>query len=120
MPRLRRSRTASPGITRQRRGRGFAYRDPQGLPIDGETRARIDELVIPPAWTDVWICPYPNGHIQATGVDAAGRRQYVYHPYWREQKDRIKFDRALDLAGTLAGARRQVTRDLRGTGASRD
>lgn len=120
MARLRRSRTASAGISRQRRGRGFSYRDAVGRPVDAETRSRIDELAIPPAWTDVWICPHPNGHIQATGLDAAGRRQYLYHPGWREQKDRVKYDRALELAGTLTAARRQVTRDLRGDGASRD
>ena len=66
-------------------------------------RQRIEQLAIPPAWTDVWIAPYPNSHIQATGVDAAGRRQYIYHPNWREQKDRIKFDRALRLAESLPG-----------------
>ncbi|QEE60613.1 DNA topoisomerase IB [Salinibacterium sp. dk2585] len=120
MPRLRRSNTASSGITRRRRGKGFSYRDSAGLPIDGATRLRIEQLAIPPAWTEVWICRYPNGHIQATGVDAAGRRQYLYHPQWREQKDRVKFDRALELAGALSPARRQVTMDLRGDGASRE
>lgn len=72
--------------------------------------------MIPPAWTDVWICPYPNGHIQATGVDAAGRRQYLYHPTWRQQKDRLKFDRVLALAESLPAARRRVTLDLRTEG----
>ena len=72
-----------------------------GDAVDAETRDRILSLVIPPAWTDVWISPYPNGHIQATGVDAAGRRQYLYHPDWRIHEDRVKFDRALDLAATL-------------------
>lgn len=80
---------------------------------DPELKQRIAHLAIPPAWTDVWICPYPNGHIQATGVDAAGRRQYLYHPTWRQQKDRLKFDRALALAESLPSARRQVTLDLR-------
>lgn len=88
--------------------------------MDAHTRARIEALVIPPAWTDVWICPYPNGHIQATGVDAAGRRQYLYHPTWREQKDRIKFDRVLSLAESLPGARRRVTMDLRTEGNTRE
>jgi DNA topoisomerase-1 len=104
-----------------RAGRGFSYRDARGTAItDPELRARIEHLAIPPAWTDVWIAPYPNGHIQATGVDAAGRRQYIYHPTWREQKDRIKFDRALALAESLPSARRQVTMHLRETGATRE
>ena len=85
-----------------------------------ETRDRILSLVIPPAWTDVWISPYPNGHIQATGVDAAGRRQYLYHPDWRIHEDRVKFDRALDLAATLPAARRGVTIDLRREGVPRE
>lgn len=87
---------------------------------DAELRARFDGLGIPPAWRDVWIAPYPNGHIQATGVDAAGRRQYIYHPTWREQKDRIKFDRSLRLAESLPGARRGVTLALRSDGATRE
>ncbi|MCW4385320.1 DNA topoisomerase IB [Salinibacterium sp. SYSU T00001] len=119
MPRLRRSKTAAPGITRRRAGRGFSYRAPDGSPVDAATRERIASLAIPPAWTDVWICTFDNGHIQATGVDAAGRRQYLYHPAWREQKDRVKFDRALELAATLSSARRQVTIDLRGDGLSK-
>jgi DNA topoisomerase-1 len=82
--------------------------------VDAATRARIDALVIPPAWTEVWICPFPNGHIQATGRDAAGRTQYLYHEAWRLQKDRVKFDRMLELAASLPPARRRVTRDLRG------
>lgn len=118
--RLRRSNTAGTGVTRRRSGRGFSYRDASGSPVDAETRERIRALAIPPAWTDVWISPFANGHIQATGVDAAGRRQYLYHQQWREQKDRVKFDRALELAGSLAGARRSTTIDLRGDGASRE
>jgi DNA topoisomerase-1 len=114
MPRLRRTDSTRPGVTRVRAGRGFTYRDELGTTItDRELRARIEHLAIPPAWTDVWIAPYPNGHIQATGVDGAGRRQYIYHPTWREQKDRIKFDRALSLAESLPSARRLVTMDLR-------
>lgn len=97
-----------------RAGRGFSYKDPSGHPVtDRALRRRIEGLAIPPAWTDVWICPYANGHIQATGVDAAGRRQYIYHPTWREQKDRLKYDRALSLAESLPAARRRVTMDLR-------
>ncbi|BDZ49074.1 hypothetical protein GCM10025867_13150 [Frondihabitans sucicola] len=114
MPRLRRTDSTRPGVTRARSGRGFTYRDDRGRTItDPDLRARIEHLAIPPAWTDVWIAPYPNGHIQATGVDGAGRRQYLYHPTWREQKDRIKFDRALSLAESLPAARRLVTMDLR-------
>ena len=103
-----------------RAGRGFRYTTDEGDPVDDATRERIVALVIPPAWTDVWIAPYPNGHIQATGVDAAGRRQYLYHPAWREQKDGIKYERALDLAATLPAARRGVTIDLRRDDLSRE
>ncbi|KPG86998.1 DNA topoisomerase IB [Frigoribacterium sp. RIT-PI-h] len=121
MPRLRRTDSSRPGLTRVRAGRGFSYRTADGTAVaDTELRGRIEHLAIPPAWTDVWISPYENGHIQATGVDAAGRRQYIYHPTWREQKDRIKFDRALALAESLPTARRFVTRDLRLDGAGRE
>lgn len=99
---------------RVRAGTGFSYRDPFGHTVsEPEVRQRVQGLAIPPAWTDVWIAPHPNAHIQATGVDAAGRRQYIYHPTWREQKDRVKYDRMLELAGSLPSARRQVTMDLR-------
>jgi DNA topoisomerase I len=112
--RLRRSDSAGPGYRRVASGRGFGYRDASGTTVrDAELWARFDALAIPPAWTEVWIAPFPNGHIQATGIDGAGRRQYIYHPTWREQKDRIKHDRALALAETLPAARRQVTIDLR-------
>jgi DNA topoisomerase-1 len=87
--------------------------------LDPLERERIDRLAIPPAWTDVWIAPHPNSHIQATGVDDAGRRQYIYHASWREKKDRDKFERALALAAALPGARGTVTRDLRSEGMSR-
>jgi DNA topoisomerase-1 len=113
MPRLRRSDVRAPGIHRVRRGRGFAFVDESGRAVDAATRARAEALVLPPAWRDVWICPWPNGHIQATGFDDAGRRQYRYHDAWRAQKDRQKFDRMLDLADVLPAARRRVTRDLR-------
>ena len=114
MARLRRSNSSGRGITRERHGKGFTYRDDHGVAIsDDDLLARIHHLAIPPAWSDVWIAPYGNGHIQATGVDAAGRRQYIYHPTWREQKDRLKFDRALALAESLPAARRHVTIDLR-------
>lgn len=121
MPRLRRSDSSGAGLRRVRAGRGFSYKDASGHPIsDPELRQRIEHLAIPPAWTEVWIAPYPNGHIQATGVDAAGRRQYIYHPTWREQKDRIKFDRALSLAESLPTARGRVTRELRLSEPSRE
>lgn len=121
MPRLRRSDVTADGYSRRRAGRGFAYRDSSGETMnDPELRRRFDSLAIPPAWTEVWICPYANGHIQATGIDAAGRRQYIYHPTWREKKDRIKFDRALELAERLPVARRQVTRALRTEGFTRE
>jgi DNA topoisomerase-1 len=120
VPRLRRADTSGPGLRRVGAGRGFTYRGIDGGRADAATRARIEGLVIPPAWSDVWICPYDNGHIQATGLDAAGRRQYLYHPAWREQKDRIKFERALELAKSLPGARRKVTADLRSSGFTRE
>jgi len=100
-----------------RSGRGFVYRDPSGATVhDGDLRARFEALAIPPAWTEVWIAPSTNGHIQATGMDAAARRQYIYHPTWREHHDRDKFDRALALAELLPTARGQVTRALRQNG----
>lgn len=120
MPRLRRSDPWGPGVHRVRRGRGFAFVDERGHPVDAATRERAVALVIPPAWRDVWIAPYPNGHLQATGIDDAGRRQYLYHPQWRAEMDRIKFDRMLELAAGLPAARRGVTRDLRRAGVPRE
>ena len=121
MARLRRSDSSAAGLRRTGAGRGFSYRDTGGhLITDPELRARIEQLAIPPAWTDVWIAPHANGHIQATGIDAAGRRQYLYHPSWREQKDRVKFDRALSLAESLPAARRRVTMDLRSSEPTRE
>src|SRR5579862_788843 len=101
MARLRRSDCTKHGISRRRRGRGFSYAHPDGSRVDEETLSRIRALVIPPAWEDVWICPWPNGHIQAVGTDARGRRQYRYHDAWRAQRDREKFDRMLELAQAL-------------------
>jgi DNA topoisomerase-1 len=119
--RLRRSNTSGTGYSRRRSGRGFSYVDASGhLVSDPDTRARFAALAIPPAWKDVWIAPYPNGHIQATGVDAAGRRQYLYHPDWRLKQDRVKFARALELAESLPRARGYVTRCLRQGGATRE
>lgn len=111
--RLRRSDCSGPGITRRRRGRGFEYLDERGERIEDEDAiARIRSLVIPPAWQDVWICPHPGGHIQATGVDARGRKQYLYHPKWREHRDREKFDEMLDFARALPRMRERVNVDL--------
>ncbi len=121
MPRLRRSNLQTPGLGRVRRGRGYSIRDTGGRKVDDDAvRERVDTLAIPPAWTDVWIAPHPNSHIQATGVDEAGRRQYIYHSFWREKKDRAKFDRALLLAEALPNARRAVTIDLRSEGNTRN
>ena len=115
MGRLRRVSSDSDGISRRRRGRGFAYLDAQGRRVtDDETLERIRALAIPPAWTDVWICPDPHGHLQAVGTDAAGRRQYLYHPRWRSRRDRQKFDRMLDFARALPTVRRAVDADPRG------
>ena len=121
MARLRRSNCEHPGYSRRRWGKGFSYRDIRGQVIaDRQVLARIRALAIPPAWTDVWISPYPNGHIQATGTDGAGRRQYLYHPHWREMKDREKFDRALSFAQFLPAARRQITKHLRTEGSGQE
>jgi DNA topoisomerase IB len=114
MPRLRRVDCAEPGISRVRRGRGFGYVDADGNRVDDpETLKRISELVIPPAWQDVWICPVPNGHIQATGTDVAGRRQYRYHDAWRVARDREKHERMVEFAGVLPSARERMLTDIR-------
>jgi DNA topoisomerase I len=120
LPRLRRSDVSGPGIHRVKRGTGFAFVDESGRPASAADAARARALVLPPAWTDVWVAPYANGHVQATGVDDAGRRQYRYHDAWRVQKDRLKFDRMLELAAVLPAARRSVTRDLRRDDLSRE
>jgi DNA topoisomerase I len=113
MPRLRMVSCDSPGIGRVRTGRGFSYTDPDGSRVeDEETLNRIRELAIPPAWTDVWICRDPLGHLQAAGTDAAGRRQYRYHDRWRERRDAEKFDRMLEFAHRLPEMRAQVSADL--------
>lgn len=119
--RLRHSNASGRGYRRVRAGKGFSYRDPDGSRLPpGPVRKRLESIGIPPAWTDVWIAPYENGHIQATGLDAVGRRQYIYHPEWRERKDRLKFDRSLQLAESLPAARRLVTVALRSEGLTRD
>ncbi len=121
MPRLRRSDCAAPGITRRRRGRGFEYVDENGERIDDEeTIGRIRTLAIPPAWEEVWICSDPLGHIQATGIDARGRKQYRYHDRWRERRDRQKFDSMTEFARSLPKLRERVERDLRKRSISRD
>src|SRR3990170_4405731 len=114
MPRLRRVDCSGPGITRRRRGRGFEYLD------EGEILARIRELVIPPAWERVWICPYPTGHIQAVGTDAAGRRQYLYHRGWREHRDQEKFDEMVRFARALPALRETAATHLRKLGLVRE
>lgn len=119
--RLRRSDVHGPGVRRVRRGRGFSYQHPDGSPVTDEaTLQRIKDLVIPPAWKRVWICPYPNGHIQAVGTDAAGRRQYLYHQRWQEERSEEKFDRVLQMSAALPDMRRRIAADLRGRGLARD
>jgi DNA topoisomerase I len=121
MQRLRRVSSDSPGIARRRRGRGFTYAWPNGATVaDEETLARVRGLTIPPAWSDVWICPDAMGHLQASGVDAAGRRQYLYHERWRARRDAEKFDRMLAFAHRLPEVRRRVRTDLGLRGLPRD
>jgi DNA topoisomerase-1 len=111
--RTRRSRLDDPGITRRRCGRGFLYRGPDGSKVcEPETLDRIRKLAIPPAWTDVWICPWPNGHIQATGTDSAGRKQYLYHEDWRRQRDEEKYGRIREFGLVLPDLRERVSMDL--------
>ena len=119
--RLRRSTVAGSGFRRIRRGRGFSYLNGgQNRVDDPEALARIEALVIPPAWKNVWICPHENGHIQAVGTDAAGRRQYVYHEQWQAERSEEKYDRALTLSKQLPDWRLQLLVDLKGRGVGRD
>ncbi|HET9119057.1 MAG TPA: DNA topoisomerase IB [Solirubrobacterales bacterium] len=122
MPRLRHVDCATAGITRRRRGKGFEYIDETtGERIrDEDVVQRIRALAIPPAWEDVWICADSLGHIQATGLDAKGRKQYRYHDLWRERRDRQKFEDMLDFANSLPKLRERVERDLRRRKVSRD
>jgi DNA topoisomerase-1 len=116
MPRLRRSDCSSPGLSRLRQGKGFRYVDADGETItEPEDLTRVAELGIPPAWKDVWICPDERGHLQATGIDAAGRKQYLYHPQWRTRRDHEKFEEMTRFARALPALREHVDADLTGT-----
>ena len=120
MARIRRSDCNAPGITRRRRGRGFSYHWPDGSPVeDADVLERIKALAVPPAWTDVWICSWPNGHLQATGTDKAGRRQYRYHDDWRKKRDAEKFERIREFGKVLPAVRETVERDLSRKGLGR-
>ena len=118
---LRYADDGEPGIRRRRAGRGFSYIDPDGTTIrDREVRDRIRALAIPPAWTDVWICTSENGHLQATGRDARGRKQHRYHARWSTRRGELKFDRMLAFAAALPGIRERCDRDLGLRGIPRD
>jgi len=102
-------------VHRVRRGRGFSYVDEQGERVgERDLLERIRALAIPPAWSDVWICADPLGHLQATGIDAAGRKQYLYHPAWQKRREREKFRRMVAFARALGPLRRHIGADLRG------
>jgi DNA topoisomerase-1 len=118
---LRHTTDTMPGIRRRRRGDGWEFIDPDGKPVrDPEEIRRIRHLAIPPAWTDVWISPYPNGHIQATGRDARRRKQYVYHECWRAVRDEAKYHRMIDFGRALPRIREQVAAELQKHGLPRD
>lgn len=112
MARLRRTSPDQPGWTRRRVGTGFTYLDRHGERLPAADAQRVRDLVIPPAWRDVWVTPYANGHLQAVGTDDAGRRQYLYHPDWRTRRDAEKFDRMLEFGRALIRARELVMTDL--------
>ncbi len=121
MPRLRRVDCSGPGITRRRAGKGFVYLDQTGKRVaDPDVLGRIRALAIPPAWADVWICSLPVGHIQATGTDAKGRRQYRYHDVWRVHRDREKFDHMLEFARQLPDLRAACMENLALRGFARE
>jgi DNA topoisomerase IB len=121
MARLRRADCSGPGIRRRRRGKGFEYLDDDGRRVtEPSVLERVRELAIPPAWEEVWICPWPMGHIQATGTDAAGRKQYRYHDKWRERRDAEKFEEMIDFARALPRLRERVARDIRRRGMPRE
>jgi DNA topoisomerase I len=118
---LRYASDSRPGFSRRRAGRGFTFRDVDGATIrDPEVLDRIRSIAIPPAWTDVWICPWPNGHLQATGRDARGRKQYRYHARWRARRGSENFGRMVDFARALPRIRRRCDRDLARRGMTRD
>lgn len=108
------------GIQRLKRGGGFIYLRPNGQRVNPEDLLRIRALAIPPAWRDVWICPKPDGHLQAVGWDAKGRKQYRYHPDWRASRDSVKYGKLRQFAERLPAIRRQVARDLALSGLSRE
>jgi DNA topoisomerase-1 len=112
VPRLRRTSPDQPGWTRRRAGKGFVYLDQAGDRLPPEDAQRVRDLVIPPAWKEVWVTPYENGHLQAVGTDDAGRRQYLYHPVWRAKRDAEKFDRMQEFGRALVKARELVLTDL--------
>ncbi|CAA9319064.1 MAG: DNA topoisomerase IB (poxvirus type) [uncultured Nocardioidaceae bacterium] len=112
MPRLRRVSAQDPGWSRVHHGRGYRYLDADGTKLGKQDVERVKALVIPPAWRNVWISPYPNAHLQAVGTDDAGRRQYLYHPAWRVKRDEAKFDRVIAMAAELPGVRRRLRADL--------
>ena len=121
MPRLRRVDCADPGLTRRRRGKGFEYLDENGDRItEVATLQRIKDLGIPPAWSDVWICPHDNGHLQAVGTDAAQRKQYLYHEAWRTRRDAEKFDKMIEFASALPKIRHLTDLELRREGMPRE
>lgn len=110
-----------PGYRRKKWGRGHRYYNPEGNPIDKEEIGeRLDQLVIPPMWEDVWICSRENGHLQVTGYDEKGRKQYLYHPLWQEYRSRHKFDKMIEFGHALPRIREQVAKDLRKKGWPRE
>jgi DNA topoisomerase-1 len=118
---LRYSSDSWPGIARRRAGRGFSYLGPRGAPLRGKRElARIRRLAIPPAWSDVWICSDARGHLQATGRDARGRKQYLYHPAWRALRDETKFDRMAGFGAALPALRDRIDADLGLSGLPRE
>jgi DNA topoisomerase IB len=121
MPRLRRTHPGQPGLTRRHSGRGWTCLDDRGVVLrDAAVRRRIESLVIPPEWQRVWITPFANGHLQAVGTDVAGRRQYLYHPDWQANQDRIKHQRVRQLGSALPRARNVVLEHLSEPSMSRE
>ena len=118
---LRYTTDTRPGLRRRKRGSGFSYVAPDGRPVKNKAELqRIRSIVIPPAWRDVWICPDPRGHLQATGRDARGRKQYRYHPRWHEVRDETKYDRMIGFAQALPAIRRRTREDLSRPGLPRE